>query len=66
MKTYELPITKDELAILEVCVNYAESAAVGEKIKERFFKAVDSLKTKLLIARIELDKEREVVYHVRF
>ena len=68
-KEINIPFTSDELRVLEVCIGVAENAEVGSKIRERFYNAVNSLKTKLIIAQLSFESpttEKRSAVHINF
>ena len=53
--TVDVSFTSDEVKILRYCLDMAECAKVGKKIRERWFSAVADMKEKMLVAEIQLD-----------
>lgn len=51
----DVSFTSDEVKILRYCLDMAEMASVGKKVRERWFSAVADMKEKLLVAEIQLD-----------
>ena len=58
-KEVSISFTGFELSILGFCINMAENCSeVGSEVKERYYKAVDSMRQKLDAAQLSFEVSR--------